>query len=839
MKTHYSLISLFILLFSYTSTKGQTIIKVGSEADSIAGTVQHKTIKFAYNNLSAPLTDAVIIELQSSYDPTLETYPITLGVKATEATKRITIRPAAGAKITLGPAVQTVVKTGTTTASSTAITNLSDTIGIKKGMQVFGPGVTTYNTTVDALSSLNGITLANTTGVVSSTGTTLIFGKTLTRAIVFNGADFVTIDGVSRTGDTQLTIMNPNHILASTILFQNDATYNVIKNCTIKGANITGTSAPGNGTNGVIYFSTGTTGNSFNKIDNNDICNVEGMLIPTNMISMANSSGSPNKNDTISNNNIYNFGSETYFTGINVGAIQFPSNNAVANTCILNNRFYWSKAITLYPGSNIPAIGCGGSYTGTGNKFEGNIMGYNSSNGTEPAVFSCSNGATFNGLTVSNFSIKDNVIAGISGDFNTFVGINIKNTTTIAADNGCYNNVVKDITLTAKANATAKGISITSATTTNAINIKNNEISNITQTSATATQTIAVTGIDATGAKSTNMLNYIGNKIYKLTAGNTNSTVVNTVYGIKPLGNTGSIEKNLIYDIDAVNNAATANIRGIQIEGSNGTTPIVVKNNILRLGTTTLGNPIISAFYQNTAATAADPIGFYHNSVYIGGTSTGAASYILNRNSTAAGFTIKNNIFSNKRSGNSSLNQIYYVLANTDIVASNNNLYEYNGQFASNGATGIYGDLANWKSTTNLEDKSIDNTDPLFKNPTATTPDLSLQTGTPADQAGTSCDVTDDFFGSIRSDYTPIDLGAIIYSTGTGAKKETLSQLTIHATSNGIVVSEGKGQKVSVFNITGEMVKSLVLSSDDATILLNKGLYVVKVGGKSTKVIVK
>lgn len=116
-KINSNLIRLALAAFSLTCSFGmmaQTTIPVGASQT-------YKTIATAYSTgIPATLTGAYIIELQSDYDPTGETYPITLGSKTSaSATNTITIKPATGVSKTITPTL-----TGsTTTAPATFVDN--------------------------------------------------------------------------------------------------------------------------------------------------------------------------------------------------------------------------------------------------------------------------------------------------------------------------------------------------------------------------------------------------------------------------------------------------------------------------------------------------------------------------------------------------------------------------------------------------------------------------------------------------------------------------------------------------------------------------------------------
>jgi hypothetical protein len=155
------------------------------------------------------------------------------------------------------------------------------------------------------INSLNAGTWNSLTIYPVSTGLT-ISGNIAGPLITLNGADKVTIDGrVNASGSaSDLIITNTstsNVSTTSTIRFINSAENNIVKYCTLKGAETyTGS--------GVILFSnaSGGNGNDGNTLDSNNITSdIAGR--PINAIFSSGTAGRENSGDTISNNNFYNF----------------------------------------------------------------------------------------------------------------------------------------------------------------------------------------------------------------------------------------------------------------------------------------------------------------------------------------------------------------------------------------------------------------------------------------------------------------------------------------------------------------------------------------------------
>ncbi len=662
---------------------------------------------------------------------------------------------------------------GTCSAIPTAVTNTIDATlvsgpGLAVGQKIYGIGAYVGGP-FTTISSIEGSTIAfPTPGPGIASGATIYAGIQGTQTILFNGASYVTIDGISRTdATTGLTIQNPNSINCQTIMFTG-ASYNTIQNCFIKGSNITG--QDNNGTSGQIYFNTGT--NSYNSINHNDICDIDNYPMPINMIGMQPNGGATNHHNTIEYNNMYNIGNGTSPANGNVGFIQFPSansNTTTNNNYILNNKMYWTKPAIFNTG--FVAIGFGGNANGLGNRVEGNVIGYGAPDGTGTATLTSLTGNTavsFSAIAnAKNSTVKNNIVGGINLTAKSFIGISTQTytETSMATDDYFNNNQVKDIAITTTATgATAQGM-IIGIQSPFAITVKNNRVSNLSLLPTDAANTCSVTGIDYAGTASTSSCNYSSNQVYNLAAG-TGTSATNAMIGLKAGANAVNIEKNLIHSLNLYGNTGSY-IRGLQLTDGN-TTGTFVKNNIIRLGNDVTSNLIISGLYQNGVTTTGCQRYFYHNTVYLGGTSGSISTYIFGGNSTKPSFTFKNNLFINKRSGGSGYNRIYFQSTQGDIIASDYNIYDYNGKFYMLGSTEKT--YAEWKTANStFEAHTASSIDPLFAAATASTPNMVITNGAdgitvnPADDAGDdlSATVTDDYFGNARTGNIKKDIGAI------------------------------------------------------------------------------
>ena len=172
--------------------------------------------------------------------------------------------------------------------------------------------------------------------------------------IRLSGSRRVTIDGSFDGHGRYLTFRNTNE-LGSTISFMNDASDNSVINCVLEGST-TNTLA------GVIFFSTGvTTGNNHNAITGNQIRNRSDssnyFSFPSYLIfSRGASEAIANRNNTISQNEIFNF----RFGGVVVGT-------GSESWSIVSNTVY----TTIF--SSISATGINSSSSGS-NSVLGNLV---------------------------------------------------------------------------------------------------------------------------------------------------------------------------------------------------------------------------------------------------------------------------------------------------------------------------------------------------------------------------------------------------------------------------------------------------------------------------------
>jgi len=735
----------------------------------------YTNIQTAYDlGIPSTIYNPATIELQSDYNPALETYPITFTAKTgASATNTITIKPKSGVNKVIGPTNQTKTVTASISSATTDLV-LDDVTGLSTSSYVGGNYVYTSGT-FKQLSAVNAgtktVTFAASTFTNATAVTTTFFiGPAQTQAINFNGAQYVIIDGVSRTDAlTGLTIQNPNAIYAQTLNFTGNANNNIVQNCIVRGANQT--SAWGSGFQGTVYFN----GSNTNTITNNDVCDM-GNGSPYPVCAFQMTGAGTNYSNTISSNNVYNISNIYASTQANSGFFQFGSTSTTTShsNAVLDNKLYLTGTAYFRSGANVVGIGVGSNMNGLNNRLEGNTIGYANTEGTGTATIDMTGtSGTFKAIAnLKNFTCKNNTIGNISMSGGTvFTGIEFttSNTSSPNANDVCYGNQVKNISMEVTAGATMNGI-LWSVANPYSSNISNNTVNDLTLTSSSASITCRINGIYSQGTATGNTFNYTGNNVYNLTAGNSSSTVTNEIYGLYTLGGTSTVERNLVYNLNAISTGSPI-IKGIG--GATGNGPqYTIKNNIISLGSDVTSNAIIYGleYSLGTAANQTMNVFNYHNSIYINGTATKSGgptnatfAMFLGGNTVPTNHSIKNNIFANQRENSEIGTAKHYAFrfaytTNVSIKYMNNNLY-WASPLGLYSTTKDYANLAAWKqSGGNTEIQITNDENSTEGNPQfLSASDLRVQTYSTAVAAkgATGTGVTDDYTGVGNRAATP------------------------------------------------------------------------------------
>lgn len=767
-------ISLIYVLCA-TAINAQTVVPVGASQT-------YKTIQSAYSTaIPATLTGAYVIELQSDYSPASETFPITLGAKSgTSVANTITVKPSAGVNVTI---------------SSAAVSS----------------------------------------GVLNKT-------------IIFDGASYVSIDGISRTGNTGITIQNPNTESAHTIVFTNGANNNSVRNCFIKGASVTKGTATEN--NSVIYFD--TQANINNVIEYNDICNIEGLANPVTMILLNNTGASSSDYNTIQNNNIYNY---NYITGTTNGtAAAVQVSGASANARILNNRIYWSGTIADTK-SALYGILLDATSVGAECRVEGNTIGGTDSNNSGIASFNLT--GEIRGISVNlNTTVKNNTVKNIAISTtspNTYMIAVSPNGTALSDVDAWTGNTVANVDMLYLIGSTTVNlycIYLNPKADTPSRNISFNTIYGCSILSTPKVTTI-LRAIYVNTTVPTALWSYVGNKLYDLTCKETDETSTNGIVGIDTRANTAVIEKNLLYNFKTNNTVSMQTVlHGIRLTGNNasGTT---IKNNVVSIGNGVTGSSQIRGIVHSGSGTAGQTVNVFNNTVYVGGSQANAA---VNYNAISAAFyrdgsiianlTLKNNIFVNARTTTQSgetMSAIQGAVTIADITSSDYNILIAPVCVRIHQPSLNYATLADWRTiTSSAKDMHSSNVDPGFVDATAAIPDLHIASvSSSANQAGIAIDgLTDDFEGNLRANFTPVDLGAYSISEITSIKPENNASCSVVSANGSLLFKNMSGQNVSLYNISGNMIKQISIPSDNYLMKAGKGLVLVKSNNVTKKVLV-
>jgi len=735
---------------------------------------------------------SLILELDSSYIPTVETYPLNFGNLLTSSASVVTLRPKSN------------------------VINPINFICFSSNSQTFDLNTTNY-LTIDGRKGGTGTTSYITISNFNSNGTAIRF---------INGASNNTINYCKLSGAT--TSLNYGVVTFASTAGTTGNSNNTISNCTVKDTisnPIYAIYSSGNAaypnlnntiTNSYIYdYYNGsnptygvylTAGTDFWNISNNHFFQTSVRALSfTNAGAIFINTGA---SYTITGNYIggstINCGGGPMFYNGSGSVTLMNLNTLTGNTCTIQNNVIQNINMDMTGTPNSFISMANGAFSITGNSI-GNTISTSTIRFTSSAA-----GTVFSpilltgGTSYGNINISSNTIGGISvGGTGTtlFNGINITAAVPLLTIN---NNLIGSLTtpnsISDSTNQTLFGISATLPSTSNTIS--GNTIANLSllNTSNTITNQLRGIYINSTGS-----FTVTGNVVKNLTTNSTslipnfNSPVIgilfsasgsnqicsmNTVNGLFSTNTTQAIwmegifysgtstgtniiSRNMVHGIVSMSSGASV-IYGI-FNSASGTT---VYNNIVRLGVDTSGNDINSNFIFAGIVDANNSNSYYFNSVYIGGSGVTAGSNITaafynNVGSTGTRF-IMNNIFNNSRSNNIGSGKNYAVYLTSGTLAGftiNNNIYYSPGIGGTIGRFNgtDYTTMNPWMVALS-EDYNSGYGNPNYVNATGTSSTFSLnvQSPTPAESAGLLITtITDDYFGNSRSSYTPTDIGAV------------------------------------------------------------------------------
>jgi hypothetical protein len=760
---------------------------------SIGPTGDYLSISNAIVDIQAQtLGGALVLELQTNYDSTVETFPLVFTNLNTTAVNTLTLRPQIGA---------------TNLLISSASTNAA-TIDLNGAQFVTidgRPGGVGSNA-----GSGGGTAAQLTIGNTSSNGPALRF----INDAISNKILYIKLQSVN-------TNVAGGTILFSTTMGANGNDNNTLDHCDLAD----GVSTPANGIYSLGSTNTVAKNNSGNIVSSCNIFNFYSGSVDAAGVRLEVGS----TDWTISSNSFYQTASRAA-AAANVQAI-YVNNAAGNNFTVAGNSIggsapnaggtawtttgttlaYLFQGIRFNVGTNTPS-------SVQGNTIANFIWTSSRSSSSLPGVWSgvyveagAANIGTVTGNTIGSDTGTDSITVTTSGTGGTTFGIGAtgKGTRVIA------NNTIGSITVNGSSttiSASISGITINNGDAT----ISNNLVGSLTTpnslnaaTSSTSTSGQDVTGILANGISASITGNTVanlnnnynrtpasfgqvrgiatsfggsaitGNIVRNLstTSQNANVTTSQSVLGISatspsagqvvaqnivhslantaasaavsvtgiyyngPATGTNLIARNWVHSLAVASSSASSVLNGIQFAAGSYT----AQNNMVRVGikadgTSTAGAATVRGIYDQSGDTGRN---IYHNSVYLGGTQTSGGS-----NTRAfQGFaffarTYQNNIFVNARSNSGGFGRhyaIFYTSTSLTGLTSGGNIFFTSG---SGGVLGNYNGfdsltLADWQADTG-QDTSSAIVDPLSIAPTGTaaTVDLHLQSSNPAEGGG-------------------------------------------------------------------------------------------------------
>jgi len=541
----------------------------GGTGNDIANTSGNAGLQAGGGGSGIRRTTGTVLGAAGANGLVIVTYITTIQVNATSG---ISLRYYATLK-----AAFDAINAGTHTGAITIRINGSTTETASAILNASGSGAASYSS----------VTVFPTTVSLS------VSGALTAPLIQLNGADNVRIDGrVNQAGAANLTISNTSTASgAQTIEFINSAQNNTVEYCIIRGA---GTSA----TQGTINFSTSAsgTGNDGNFIQYNNITSVTAGSRPLNAIYSSGTATRENSENTIRNNNIFDF----LNTSDASNGIHIAGHSTVFS--INGNSFY--ETTSLAPTAAVEyAIIRINNTSGANFIVSNNFFGGNASSATGTWTKTNSNNNTFSAINLNvgttSSSVQGNTIRNFSyansGAANWF-GINVQgglvNIGTVTGNIIGSDTGTGSVTFTAGATgASFNGIFVSS---TNNVSISNNTIGSITTNTASAANANQFYGIfKAAGAGSATINN---NLIGSLSTANSVQTASlatgnsQLLYAIYTLGtSTNTITGNTISNIT---NSTTETTLGSRVRGifANAGSNSIRNNNVQFVKTAGLSN---------------------------------------------------------------------------------------------------------------------------------------------------------------------------------------------------------------------------------------------------------
>lgn len=588
--------------------------------------------------------------------------------------------------------------------------------------------------------------------------------------IRLNGADRVKIDGRFAGSGRYLRFRN-QALAGTTFQFINDAHRDTLTYCNIEGIN---------NTSGLILFGTTSlingSGNDSNGVNNCMIGDTLGSIAtstrPTTGISSTGTANFENSENSINDNNIYNFTS----SGVSVNGTGNGNNWIISGNSFYNNMTNAPNGaqtcINFVPGVFSVNNKITGNYIGGGSPLCAGTTFVNTGNTTWKAI--SANTGTADSTYILNNTIQNinlsgpstgsytgiEVLGGLTSVrlntvghattpnsiqtalFGTIINIWLNGASVVA---NVSNNTIANVTSTGNSTVVGcNGIRITNANTNYPLIVANNIIKTLAATNPTVSSiTPSMAGIVSVYAGIQQVIT--GNTIADLYNNGNGGTSVMGI-NISNSAAAGSITRNLIYGLNNMSFTASAQVVGIHLDLAFALT---VANNMIALGYNIDSLAIVSGIMDKSAAINNQ---FYFNTVKISGaplSPSATLSHAFRRTTQAAGI-LRNNIFNNSRTAGTA----NYAIANVYTIPATGWVANYNIFSSANvNQMGIWNatesNLAGWKTNSLYDSNSV-----TYSVNFISTTDLHVTTGSIGNQIMAGKPIvgfTTDYDGQTRS----------------------------------------------------------------------------------------
>ena len=782
---------------------------------SVGPTGNYTSITAAIADVQAQgLGGALVLELQSTYVSTVETFPLTIPVlNGVSTVNTLTIRPA------LGATGLSISSAGTTAATVDLNGAQFVTIDGRPG------GTGTVSQLSIANTSTSGVALRfineasnNTVRYValrsvntSATSGTVVFSTT-TGA---NGNDNNTIDHCD-IRDGASTPTNGVYSLGTTTTTAANNSGNTLSNCNIfnfyaaTAVDSAGVRLDG-GSDGWSL-----TGNSFYQTVSRPAVGSATSYLPTYVraIYVNNSSGN---GFAVTNNSIggsvAGAGGTAWTTTGTVASYQFVGVDLNVGASIPSsvqgntvNKMVWTTASSVRPWVGI-LVEAGAVNVGTS---AGNVIGSGTGTGAVSATTSSDGAVSYGILSFSpaSVAVSNNTVGSIvtnatgASRASSLLGI-----ATSGGASTISGNLVGSLVTANSLNAANPSTSTTGPFSGQIVTgiqaagagsniVRNNMVANLNNNCTGALLAGETRGIRTSGG-----VNVItGNTVRNLITQSQNvSPFGPSVVGISQASASGGqvIAQNIVYALSNISATQGVKLAGIYYSGGAGGTNVVsgnfvhsltcssgdansgifgiwrysgavsVQNNMIRIGVDSSNATTASVSIVRGIMDGGLDNGFncFFNTVYVCGTQTSGSSLSAAFDSSGGSFAdshtrlIRNNIFVNVRSNSGALSNHYAISSVGGGITASNNLFFTSGIGGVLGSynSNDYTTLAAWQAATEVDAASTV-ADPNFiaPNGTAATVDLHIPANSPANNAGLAlASVIDDFDGQPRSATTP------------------------------------------------------------------------------------